>query len=311
MSTYPPTNTTTRRTNYMDEFLAAGLDEVFEVSFKGEDDQYKEFMKVTEAGKGGQVKDFQFLGFTAASVISNPKKDATLGTGAITFEKLAAKPGSIYTPIEIGKGFAVGKRLRDDEMYGIITTAAGKLGQSLKVLIEQMAVAVLQNGTTNGLFSDNHALVGTASSTYDNLITTAMSKTSLAEMFKIIRKTPNERNLPAPIIGKIKLIVPADIYIDTLEILKSTLVADSSDNTKNVLPAVGFGEIVVNDYVDDTNNYYAIAQMPGLTNLKMIWWEHINTGSEIDFQSRCLQYGAWAALDVGWSDWRGTVGAVV
>ena len=175
-----------------------------------------------------------------------------------------------------------------------------------------MAADIFNNGFSGSfatgadgleLFSTAHLLDGSAVTFNNELDTSAdLSITSLRTAqidFSDFRDGRNKRlNLRAN-----KLIVPRDLEWDALEILKSQLRSDTSNNAVNAFTLDGYSTsglaVMMWNYLTDPDAWFL--QAPEEDHyLIFLEREPFNVVSDVNFRNRALETAAWGRFDVDW-----------
>lgn len=165
------------------------------------------------------------------------------------------------------------------------------------------------------LCSDSHTtpVAGVSTTTgFDNLITSALSPTSLKAAIIQFRKfkTPQGRIIPG--LKPNALIVPIDLEFTAKEIAQTTMGFEPEnfgDKTVNVLK--GQFEIIAWEYLTDTNNWFLVDTSRMKDNL--VWFEKqpLQSDRVEDFDTYVAKYRADMYYHPVYKDWRWVLGASV
>lgn len=140
----------------------------------------------------------------------------------------------------------------DDQAYGEVAEMAKDAGHAGRETVEQNAATFI-NGLfdNNGydgvpIFSANHPNYGDGGGTQSNLISGALSDSTLKQAVILFRRQRDEGGKKISS-RPTKLVVPQSLQFTAATILQSALVAGTTNNDKNVLPDM---ELVVSDFWD-------------------------------------------------------------
>lgn len=217
------------------------------------------------------------------------------------------------------KGFRVEKELIDDEMYSQIKKMSANLGRGARATVEIQAATVLNNGFGNtgydgvSLFATNHPRLD-GGPTVSNLLTkasisgspttTALSENALQAAMILSAQQVDEAGIKIQMNPKI-LVVPRNLEFTALQITKSVNLPGTNYNDIN--PLAGRLEVVVLDYLTNNNAWFIMDRT--IAQLNFFWREKLNFKSETDFESDIYAYKGRMRFSVGYSDWRGIIGA--
>lgn len=230
--------------------------------------------------------------------------------GAIGYETIESGLTATYTHKEYAKGIQVERKFVDDEQYDQINKLPKSIARKGRATVEITAAAVLVNAfTTNGydgvpLISDSHPLVKSAALGDNALGDVPLSDAGIKSALLLARKTVDETGIKITSNPK-KLIIPPDLEFTALTILQSTQLAGSPNNDKNVIQ--GRLSPIVLDYL--TSAYQWFVTDPQLAELIFFWRIRPEFNRETDFDTMIAKYIGYLRFSVGYSDWRGIVGA--
>jgi len=235
------------------------------------------------------------------------------------YDTTAEGPTTRVTHVNYGLGFIVTEEEVDDNLYGDKAfSRAGALARSMKISKEVVHANILnrsQNAAYLGadgqpLISDNHPVPGGVQS---NKLTNAdLSEASLEDALIRIRKARDSRGLRIMLRG-VKLVVPPEEMFNAYRILnavgQSSAPGSNNNNTNNPNAIADMGlapEVVVDDYLDDTDGWYIVTDTPnGLMSFQR---KALAFAEDGDFDTGNLKHKAQERYSAGWADWRGVYG---
>ena len=231
---------------------------------------------------------------------------------------------------------AVDRNAIEDEQYGQINVRVQELATEAARFFDELAFTLIEQGAgTSGtagtiyegvtiscydgkaFFATNHTEGD--SGTQSNKGSTALSATALQAAITAMRKFKNDKGKPAHVRPNL-LSVPTDLEWEAKELLDSvyypevTTQANPSKLAVNVLK--GSLDLLVNDYLTDTNNWYVfdtnrvvkplilqLRQNPRFTSLTQ--------GTESSFMRKKLYFGVDWRGEILWGDWRTGYASIV
>lgn len=234
-------------------------------------------------------------------------------TDNVTYQKIAEGLLRTFTHKEFASGFAVGKRLYEDELYNIINKMPEDLAHAGRVKVETDAASVLNNafaasGVTiydgEALCSDAHPVEGGGSDTVDNLVTGALTATTLKTAITTMRKTTDNAGKMV-VLNPDTLVVPPALEFTALEITKSAYKPGTDYNDINSL--AGRLKVVVYDYLTSDTAWFLIdSKRHGLT---FFWRVKPEFSRSTDSDNYVAKYAGRMRYSYGVSDFRGIVGS--
>lgn len=217
-----------------------------------------------------------------------------------------------FTPKRFDKGYEITWELIQDDIRNVLRGkgkggSAENLAKGLNATVETLAAYYLNNGFANtgydgvSLFNNAHPLTDSAS-TCDNLLTGALSPTTLKAACTLMRQTVNEAGIQIVCKPK-KLLVPNELEFTAKEILMSTNQSGEISNTKNVIPGL---KLLVLDYLTDADAWFVQADEHGLVFKwrERPWFDSRDMEKKVD-----KFFFGFARMVSGYRNWRGIIGS--
>ena len=283
------------------ELLVPGLRTVFYNTYKERPTQFDKIFNVKTSGLASEKEK----GMGNLS----PWGERINDTDNVDYQKLEEGLLRTFTHKEFASGFAVGKRLVEDEQYSVINKMAEDLGRGGRSKVDTDAFTVLNNAFTIAgydgvpLFSATHPL---ASSTdvCDNLATGTLTVANLQLAITKMRKMVDEAGKKIVLMPD-TLIVPPALEFVAQVITQSTLKVDSPNNDVNTM--AGRFKVQVCDYLtSDTAWFIADSSAHGLT---FFWRVKPEFEKATDTDNFVAKYNGRMRYSYGYSDFRGIVGS--
>lgn len=200
--------------------------------------------------------------------------------------------------------YRITEEMEEDDLYSIMKKLPAALGTSMKETIETDGANMFNNGfnaaiETGGdgkeLFATDHPLVG--GGTQKNELSTAadLDATSLEQALIDIRATTDDRGLLVHLRPRL-LVVPPEMEWTAQILLKSALDPDSANNAIN--PALNKLQIVVNDYLTDTDAWFILCDTHELNWFWRVNPDHMQGN---DFGTGDAKFKVRARWKRGWS----------
>jgi phage major head subunit gpT-like protein len=201
-------------------------------------------------------------------------------------------------------------------MYGVIEDLAQELARAARATEETILANHFNNGFNSSfagpdgkeLFATDH--VREDGSAYANELTSAadLSQTSLEQAmidFSDFRDGGGKRIVLEPAV----LLVPKELKFVGYRLTNSnlTLVADSDANQNAVNPMKGLLDVVVWNYLTDTDAWFLVANK-NEHKLMLYDREPFWTDYEYDFDTKDYKVSGMFAQSSGWSDPKGVFG---
>lgn len=283
--------------------LTEGLRKIYDTTDKT---QAKEFEKIFEimTSKKYSETDFRMAGLGMA-------QDKTEGA-TITFADPTAGATKTLTHKTIALGFRVTKEMYEDDLYGPIRNMPKRLNNSIYNKIEYDASALFADAFTGSTYTawDSLAIISNAHTSLAGANQSNMpaahcdlSATALKNAMISLDSLKDDNGDPMPMTPA-KLIVGPSDRLTATEILKTTGVPYSADNTINVLK----GEMAIINYhwLADTDAWFVLAADNGLK----FWWRVKPEFKELpDTNTDDAKYYGRARYSFSCFAWRGIYGS--
>lgn len=282
--------------------LEPKLRKVFFESYTEKPEEYSTVFRVNGSKKAKETD--QHVGAIGAW----PKKDPQ---GSIKYESLNMGEDVEYIHEEYAKGIQIERKLVDDEMYGVIDKLPASLGRGGRVIVEMTAAQVLNDAfTVNGydgvpLCSNTHDLVS-SDDVGDNLITDALSDTGIRAAHLVMKQTTDEAGIKIQARGD-AIVVPDDLELALLVLVGTDKLTGTNYNDVSVIK--GKYKPICLSYLEDPNNWFMLDS--SLHQLTFFWRIRPEFKGEENFDTMVAKYRGYLRFSVGYSDWRGVVGASV
>jgi len=229
---------------------------------------------------------------------------------------------------------AVDRNAIEDEQYGQINVRIRELATEAARFFDELAFTLIGQGiNTTGtagtiyegvtltcydgkaFFATNHSEGD--SGTQSNRGSSALSATALQAAITAMRKFKNDKGKPAHIAPNL-LVVPPDLEWEAKELLNSQFYPEEGTTTTKMAVNVlkGSLDLLVNDYLTDTDNWYLfdtkrvvkplilqLRQNPRFTSLTQ--------GTESSFMRKKLYFGVDWRGEILWGDWRTGYASIV
>jgi phage major head subunit gpT-like protein len=237
----------------------------------------------------------------------------------VAYKTLSPGLERTYTHEAFTQGFMVTREMYDDDQYRQIEKMPKAMARSGRAKLEKDAMLPLVNGFDGtdhaiydgkALFANDHPLLD-STGVGNNLITGALSDTTLKQALMLMRQTPDEAgNLIQ--FKATKLIIPPALEDTARRLLHSALEPGSANNdTNEYLKSAGL-EIVVMDYLSAAaggSDTCWFLQDGGRHELNFFWRVRPEFKWEEDFDTFIAKYRGYMRYSMGVSDWRGLVGS--
>lgn len=229
---------------------------------------------------------------------------------------------------------AVDRNAIEDEQYGQIDVRVRELATEAVRFFDELGFTLIAQGTgtsgTSGtiydgvsikcyddkaFFASNHSEGD--SGTQSNKGSTAIGAGALQSAITAMRKFKNDKGKPAHVKPTL-LVVPTDLEWTAKELLNSSYYPEEGSTTIKLATNVlkGSLNLLVNDYLTDTDNWYLfdtsrvvkplilqIRQNPRFTSLTQ--------GTESSFMRKKLYFGVDWRGEILWGDWRTGYASIV
>lgn len=239
--------------------------------------------------------------------------------GAIEYDTFDQGYRTTLTHKEYVQGFAVERKLVDDDLYSVINPQPKALAISAMRTREKHAASIFNNafsgsytgGDAVSLCNNSHPLAPThAGDVVDNAGATALSYDALVATRELMRAYTDDRGELTPI-NPDTLLVPAEIEEEAFTIWKTMQKPDSANYHDNFVS--GFlKNIIVWDYLTDANNWFLIDST--LAKMHLLWLDRTPLEFTMDPTSDfnlVAKFRGYMRYSYGWSDWRWVYGHAV
>jgi phage major head subunit gpT-like protein len=286
------------------DLLTPGLREVFYDSYDVLGEQYTKVFKMKTSDKASE-KELGMGAFT-------PWEERVNETDNVAYQKFNEGLLRTFSHKEFASGFAVGKRLYEDELYGVINKMADDLGQAGKTKVETDAASVYNSAFDSSvkiydgkaLIANDHPYEGGLSGTQSNLLTGALSDTKLKEAITLMRGYKDNGGKKI-IFTPDLLVVPPSLEWLALELTKSTNKPGTDYNDINTL--AGKLKVFVYDYLTDDDAWFVVDSKR--FNINFFWRIKPEFDKSKDSDNFVAKYNGRMRYSYGVSDWKGIVGS--
>lgn len=305
-----PTNANTHISTDWSELLEPGLRSVFYNVYKEMPEQFTKLFKIKQSNRSFE----QELGMGAFETWQERVNE----TDNVDYQKIGQGLLRTYTHKEFTSGFAIGKRLYEDEMYNIINKMPEDLARAGRTKVETDAASVFNNAftysSTTGAVNNNydgkaliaadHPYEGGLSGSQSNLVTGDLSDTSLKAAITLMRKINDNGGKKVMFMPDTLVVAPENEWL-AIELTKSALKAGTADNDINSL--AGRLKVVVYDYLTDSDAFFVMDSKRH--GLNFYWRIQPEFAKSKDSDNFVAKYNGRMRYTYGVSDWRGIVGS--
>jgi len=224
---------------------------------------------------------------------------------AVTFDNPVQGFDKRYTHSTYALAYRITEEMIEDELYNIIRQFPAELGRSMAETRNINGAGIYNDGfdssvRTGGdgleLFSTLHVLAG--SGTQKNELTTAanLNADSLEQAIIDMKATTDDRG-KLMILHPTKLVVPPELEWEAQKLLGSSQDPDSANNAINPASRLKL-QLVVNDYLTDTNAWFLLADRHFVN-----WFDRVMPQHEggNDFDTGDAKFKVRARWSNGWS----------
>lgn len=236
--------------------------------------------------------------------------------GVIHYDNMDQGYRTTLTHSEFAKGFAVERKLVDDDLYSIIKERPAGLAISAMRTREKHAASIFNNAFNSSyaggdgveLCDASHPLAPTHSGdTQGNIGTSALSYDSVIATRQLMRSFTDDRGELIQVMPD-TLLVPAELEQTAWEIWKTMNKPNTADYVDNF--ARGFLQnVIVWDYLTDANNWFLIDST--LAKRHLLWLDRVPLEFKMDPASDfnlVAKYRGYMRYSYGWSDWKWVYG---
>lgn len=298
-----PTQANTHISTDWSDLLLPGLRSVFYDQYQAIAPQYDKIFKVDSMDKAQETD----LGMGAFQTWTERVNE----TDNVEYQKIGQGLERTYIPKEFASGFAIGKRLYEDELYSIINKMPADLAEAGRTKVETDAATVLNNAfatttiyDSQYLIDSDHPYEGGLAGTQSNLIEGALSDITLKEAITKMRGIKDNGG-KLVVFQPDTLIVPPSLEWLAMELTKSAQKVGTADNDINTL--AGRLKVFVYDYLTDSDAWFVTDSRK--VGLKFYWRIKPEFGKSTDSDNFVAKYNGRMRYAYGISDWRGIVGS--
>ena len=227
---------------------------------------------------------------------------------------------------------AVDRNALDDDQYGQIEIRVRELSTEAARFFDELVFTLIPEGinttgSTGSLYDgrsvacyDGKAFFATnhsegLSGTHSNRGSAALSASALQTAITAMRKFKDDAGKPSHVRPN-NLVVPPDLEWTAREILNSTNYPSTSTDTSAINVLRGSLDLVVNDYLTNTNNWYLFdttrVVKPVLLQMrKTPVFSDLTSGTEAAFMRKMLYFGVDWRGATAFGDWRTGYASIV
>lgn len=251
-------------------------------------------------------KQYEIIGALGTFGVMPPK-----GEGAdISVDSLSQRYTYTLTNTTYALGFRMAREMVEDNMFSLAERAATQLGSSASEAINVQLAYVLNNAFATVTYGDGSALCVTTHPTAGGTAANRPSSdadlgvSTLDAALVAMDGTIDHRGKTTPR-RAVRIIGSTSIRRTALQLIGSTLEANSMDNNVNVFASLGLTG-VFSPYITDTDAWFVQSADHGLTYQVRLAPE---PGSSIDPNNGDALYWLRTRFAVGVEDWRGIYGS--
>ena len=219
-------------------------------------------------------------------------------------------------PYMVTKGVRYSRLKEFTEQYKDVTKVQPQWARAFKHKRNQVAADMYNNGFTSTsygvnsetLFATSHSM-GVGGTTFSNrpAVELAFGPSALKQAAVELRKQKSARNVPQPILGKLKVINPVDLEPDVITVINSMLQAGTANNDTNKFLRDRYTNFTC-DYLTDTDAWFVISE--DVDEHGLVWLDQMPYDIEKLARDTKLM-DAWVGSESykpGWYDAHGTWG---
>ena len=241
-------------------------------------------------------------------------------TGTVYEEDFISGYSKDITNVSYSDSFSVTHDEYEDDLYGIMSERAKRLGELAATTKEQLALSLFNHAfdtsintvdgaNANPLCYGSHPS-NANSNTQNNLGTTALSYAALVASRTMMMKWKTDAGRPMLFVPD-TLIVPIDLETTAREVCESLFKGASSDFTTNIIASTYRPKIIVSQYLTDTNNWFYAISKDMMRYNKWQNREPLRLIASEDVNSLVLRETGYFRIGFGSYDWRWIFGANV
>jgi phage major head subunit gpT-like protein len=237
--------------------------------------------------------------------------------GTIEYDEAEQGFKTTYTHVEFARGFAVERKLIDDDQYNIINRRPRQLAMSAMRTREKDAASVFNNAFSSSYVGGDsvalcgaHPLSPSNATTHSNTGTTALSTTSIVATKQLMRTFVDDRGELVQVMPD-TILVPPELEETAYVATRTPQIVGSPNNDLNFVNSQGW-KVVVWDYLTDANNWFMIDS--SLASLYLNWFDRVGLEFAADPTGDYnleAKFRGYMRYSYGWSDWRWVYGHAV
>lgn len=303
-----PTQNNTHISSDFAALLEPGLRTVFFDTYQAMPEQYTKIFKMNKSTKATET----MLGMGAFQ----PWVQRVNDTDNVTYQKIGQGLERTVSHNEFSSGFAIGKRLYEDELYGIINKFPEDLANAGKTKVETDAALILNlgfaysavEGAVNhnydgkALFATDHPYEGGLAGTQSNLLTGALNDVNLKIAITAMRNYSDNGGKKIVFMPD-TLVVPPELEWLALELTKSAQKTGTSDNDINTLS--GRLKVVVYDYLTSDTAWFVMDSKKH--GMNFFWRCKPEFAKSNDSDNFVAKYNGRMRYSTLLTDWKGII----
>lgn len=235
----------------------------------------------------------------------------------IPLQKIYQGYDKTYTAVKYGIMLASSQELIDDLEFDVLGANPRRLTRAFMSTVEITSANVFNTAfSTVGpdgkvLCATDHPLLAPGAGTSSNKLAVAadLSMTSLKAMVTLMRGQKDTAGNKI-MINPRQLLVHPDNEFTAYELLKSTMLVDSSNANVNAVNSVGSQykiEPIVWDYLSDSDAFFLLGDK--MDHMLCFYWrKRPELSTDEDFKTEVALTKMVGRFAVGYSDWRGVCG---
>lgn len=297
-----PSQNNTHISSDWGSLLEPGLRTVFYNTYNEMPEQFSKIFKIKTSEKATETE----LGMGAFQSWTERVNE----TDNVAYQKIGQGLERTFTHKEFASGFAIGKRLYEDELYNIINKMPEDLARAGRAKVETDAASVLNNAFSTNLYdgvpliSASHPYEGGKSGTQSNLVTGDLSDLTLKAAITKMRAIEDNGGKKVVFMPDTLIVAPENEWL-AIELTKSAQKVGTADNDINSL--AGRLKVMVYDYMTDSDAFFVVDSKRH--GLNFFWRIKPEFAKTLDGDNYVSKYNGRMRYSYGVSDWRGIVGS--
>ena len=218
--------------------------------------------------------------------------------------------------IEYAFGLKTTKKLRRNDLYGIVQEQARLLAQRFRAARESIGAAIFNGGFSTTTIADTLSLYNTAhtsdvgGSNQSNRGTSAFSPANVEATRRLmIQFKTNRDNIQSATFPDM-LLVPTNLEEQAFELIKSKGKVDTAQNNPNFHQG-RYKLAVWHNWLTDTNNWFMINQRQMKRFLGFHEWNPVEFFNAGEFDTLVTKHVGYMSVNVSTPDWRWSFGQEV